>query len=710
RLAQHLHTLLDAALADDARPLATLPLAAAGEAAVIERANATAQPIPTVRVMQTIAELAAARPKRTAVRAADGELDYAALDARANRLARHLGACGVQRGQAVAVSLPRGVDLPVALLAILKLGAHYVPLDPTHPPARRAAVLADSGARHGVHRGVVDPAGGAVQWIDLGAADAVIAAQAATAPNVDVAAEDIAYLIYTSGSTGKPKGVPIRHESLSNLLMSMASAPGFGERDTLLAVTTVAFDIATLELLLPLMCGATLAIADDLAVTDGAALGALIEQHGVSVMQATPAGWRLLLEAGFKSPPGFRAWCGGEAIDTALAVDLLGSGATLWNLYGPTETTIWSSALRLTPALLEGPTVPIGGPIANTRFEVRDTTGQTTPVDVAGELCIGGVGVTPGYRDRPQLNAEAFVDGDHGRVYRAGDRARWNGDGTLTFLGRRDSQVKLRGFRIELGEIEASAVRFAGVDAAVANVVTSAGSESLLALYVRGAAVDVEALRAHLATLLPTYMVPGFIVPLEALPLSPNGKWDRAALPDPRDAAPTREVSAGRAPETPTERELASIWSALLGVAITNAETDFFAAGGHSLTAARLVARIEATLQVRLPLVTVFEQRRLDRLATAIDEQLARGASPARARIRRQAPGSPLHLSRAQQRQWVLAKLEPNNPSYHLPAALRLRWPVERTAMTHALATLVERHDALRMAFDDHGGNASVRL
>jgi arthrofactin-type cyclic lipopeptide synthetase B len=444
-----------------------------------------------------------------------------------------------------------------------------------------------------------------------------IAASSATAPRIAVSKDTAAYVIYTSGSTGLPKGVAVTHGAVVNFLTSMAREPGLTKDDVLLAVTTIAFDIAGLELYLPLAVGAKVVIAEREEVIDGFVLLLHLEQCGATVMQATPATWRILLEAGFRAKPGFRMLCGGEALPRELANRLLEGAGALWNMYGPTETTIWSSCVRVSAG--DAP-ISVGKPIANTQLYVLDHQDQPVPAGVAGQLHIGGDGVARGYHNRPDLTAERFVKNPFhaGRMYRAGDLAKWLPNGELQVLGRIDHQIKLRGFRIELGEIEARLAEHAAVREAVVLVREDQPGDQRLVAYAVPAphtAPEAEVLRTHLAAALPEHMVPAAYVVMDALPLSPNGKLDRKALPAPDLAAFT--TSAFEPPQGEIEALIAAIWQQLLGLDRVGRTDNFFNLGGNSLLAIKLIERLrQRDLQVDIR--SLFNTPTLAKLAQTI--------------------------------------------------------------------------------------------
>ncbi|WP_137918625.1 non-ribosomal peptide synthetase [Hydrogenophaga sp. 2FB] len=532
-----------------------------------------------------------------------GELSHGELHERSNRLARALRVRGVARGALVGLCIERGLDMLVAQLAILKAGAAYVPLDPAYPgdrltdmakDAQLALLVSESSLVH------------ALPWprektllLDIDAASIDSQPDAALPPDAarDAQPLDPAYVIYTSGSTGMPKGVAVHHQAVVNFLAAMAREPGLKASDTLLAVTTLSFDIAVLELLLPLTVGAKIVLASREDALDGGALAAMLTEHRVTVMQATPSSWRMLVESGWKPTPGLKALIGGEGLPVDLAEQLLERCGELWNMYGPTETTVWSTCWRV-----EHPQrgIRIGRPIANTTIHILDERLQPCPIGVPGEICIGGEGVALGYHQRPELTAERFIadpERPGERLYRTGDRGRWCHDGTLEHHGRTDFQVKVRGHRIELGEIESQLMDHPSV----ARVVVIAredrpGDQRLVAYLVAkpAAATEAAALREHLKTRLPHYMLPQHFVELDAIPLLPNGKVNRKALPVPNaEQDATDNCADGTVPANATEQAIAAIWVRLLNVEKVGSNDYFFNLGGHSLLALRAVQEMQ---------------------------------------------------------------------------------------------------------------------
>jgi amino acid adenylation domain-containing protein len=637
--------LLQSIVTDAARPLARIPyLPAAERERLLYTYNDSAHDFPRARcIHELIAAQARAHPEAVAVEFGAERLSYAALEAGSNQLATLLRErLGGRGGCRVAVAVERSAQLPAALLAVLKAGCAYVPLEPAHPEARLRHILEDAGVAALITDGSVGaqllPEGVAVLHLREDAA--ALAATPEAAPAGGAAPADLAYVMYTSGSTGLPKGVEVEHHSVVNFLAAMARSPGLTAEDVLLAVTTVSFDIAALELYLPLSVGARVVIAARETLADGFALRREMEAHGVTAMQATPATWRLLLEAGFCAPPGFKMLCGGEALTRELATRLQRSAGVLWNLYGPTETTIWSSCGRVAPG--DAP-VSVGRPIANTQFYVLDAEQQPVAQGMPGELYIGGEGVARGYHGRPELTAQKFLPNPFaaGRVYRSGDLARWLPDGELALLGRTDTQVKLRGSRIELGEIENALARLLGLEAAVLLREDTPGSARLVAYYRDdGSAHTPEALRTALAAQLPEVMIPSAWVVLKEFPLNAHGKLDRAALPAAEPGAGGLDEFV--APRTPTELCLARIWGEVLHLPRVGANMDLLRLGADSIQLFQIIAR-STREGIRLTARQLLQERTLravaalaDAAAPAADASAAQAALPTLGQFQRE--------------------------------------------------------------------------
>ena len=691
------------AVAASARPVA--PAAPVVDPQLVAWNAATAIPQePHARVEQWVSRQAAATPDAVALVAQGTTLTYAALESRANRFANLLKSRGVGAGMLVGVCLTRGPDLVPSLLGILKTGAAYVPLDPGFPKDRLQYMAEDAGVRLVITDSTNAGLSGVSRELQLRIDDdaAAIAAASDAAVPVDAAWRDDAtmYVIYTSGSTGKPKGVVLPQNAVCNFLASMRKEPGLKASDRLLAVTTLSFDIAVLELFLPLTSGARIVLAQREEAMDGEVLARLAQAQGINVMQATPTTWHMLLDANWRAPAGFRALCGGEPLPPSLAERMLDAGVELWNMYGPTETTVWSTLCRITDANQK---ITIGRPIANTQVWVLDEQLKPCAIGQEGELCIGGAGVAKGYFKRDELTAEKFIanpfDRTPGaRIYRTGDLARWREDGTLEHLGRLDFQVKIRGYRIELGEIEARLAALPGVARTVVMArEDSPGDVRLVGYFVPqpGANPDVTQLRESLRVGLPDYMLPQHIVALDAMPLLPNGKIARKALPAPAGPvlASNREITA---PRNDVERSVARAMRAVLKIAELGVHDDFFSLGGHSLLAARLIGQLNRDLGLQLSLRVLFESPTVEKLALAIEQVRGGPPAPQRAAIVRSENQRTAPLTMMQERIRFVEEMYPGRVVYHAPSAHRLKGPMNLGAFEHAFSAMVRRQPSLR--------------
>jgi amino acid adenylation domain-containing protein len=623
QMQRHYLGLLETVASAPATPIRTLSLLKESERhQIVEEWNRTAMPAsPYATVTGWFETQAAKLPAAAAVVFGERTLTYAELDAQSNKLAGILRCHGVARGTVVGVFLHRSPEMVVALLGILKAGGAYLPLDPQLPAQRIEFLIADAAVPLIITqtelRDPLSDSGAALFMIDQ-------TSEGVEQPLTDTPkSEDLAYLIYTSGSTGNPKGTEICHRALVNLLASMLREPGLTSEDTLVAITTLSFDIAGLEIFGPLVCGATLVVASREQVLDPELLASLLEKSAATVMQATPSTWRMLVEAGWMGRANLRMWCGGEDLRPDLAESLLARGRELWNLYGPTETTIWSAAHRVKSG--ENP-ILIGRPIGNTRMYILGPEGQPAPVGVPGELYIAGAGVARGYWRRPELTEARFVPDPFDRVpgrrmYRTGDLARYRLDGQIQLIGRTDHQIKLRGHRIELGEIEVVIERHPEVLQAVVALHGEGSSQQLIA-YIKqsDAAVDTGTLRSWLQERLPDYMVPSAFIALAEIPLTPNGKVDRKRLPI--EKASTRETSTPIAsPRNRLEEQLVQIWSEILGVDRVGVRENFFDLGGHSLLLIRVHARLRKELDPDLAVIDLFRYPTIESMASWLNRR-----------------------------------------------------------------------------------------
>jgi amino acid adenylation domain-containing protein len=661
RMLGHMRTLLEGIVANPDRCLSSLPILTEAERhqQLIEW-NETQVECPQKKCIHQLFEEQVERtPDAVAVVFEDQQLTYDELNRKANQLAHYLQQLGVEPEVLVGICMERSLNMLVGLLGILKAGGAYVPLDPAYPKERLAFILQDAGvsvlltqqnlaAQLPEHRARV---------ICLDARWEEIARQSECTtrtlrdrnPTHETTPENLAYAIYTSGSTGQPKGVQIPHSALVNFLSAMRQTPGLSEKDILLSVTTLSFDIAALELYLPLIVGARLVIVSREVAADGTQLLQQLTSCGATVMQATPATWRLLLAAGWQNHRPLKILCGGEALDYSLADRLLERGTELWNLYGPTETTIWSAIHKVEPqnsAESQNGLVSIGRPIANTQFYILDPYMQPVPVGVSGELHIGGVGLARGYLNRPELTAQKFIPNPFSiqekaenrrqkaegsvqhptsniqhpklsRLYKTGDLARYLPDGNIEFLGRIDHQVKVRGFRIELGEIEAVLSQYPRVrEAVVAAREDEQGSQRLVAytVFEPEQTPTITELRRFLEKKLPSYMVPSAFVPLDALPLTPNGKVDRKALPAPEVLRPELDVTYVM-PQTEAEQAIAKVWQNTLKIEKIGIHDNFFELGGHSLLLVQVNSQLRELFNTDLSLIELFRYPTISALA-----------------------------------------------------------------------------------------------
>jgi amino acid adenylation domain-containing protein len=710
----HIQTLLTAIVDAPERKITELQLLTVAERRrVLNDLNDTVVEYPShKRAHELIEEQARRGPDSVAVAFEGGQLTYGELNRRSNQMAHYLRELGVGPEVLVGLLMERSIEMMIALLGALKSGGAYVPLDPLYPAERLAYIIDDARIGALLAQGAASEAlpPNQAKVINIDALQPEIDRRSQANPGRSTGSQNLAYVIYTSGSTGRPKGVQIQHGSVVNFLTSMYRQPGIAEHDALLAVTTLSFDIAALELLLPLTVGARVVLVSRETATDGARLCGRMAESGASLMQATPATWRLLLQAGWEAERKLKILCGGEAWGKDLAAQLLRNGANVWNMYGPTETTIWSTIANVKPG--EG-SPPIGRPIANTQIYVLDAELNPVPIGTPGELYVGGDGLARGYLNRPDLTAERFIPDPFAnesgrRLYRAGDLARHLSEGPLEYLGRVDHQVKIRGFRIELGEIEAVLARHPAVRQVVVIDEADPSGERRLTAYLVAAecgGCPADELRAHLRRQLPDYMTPSLMVWLDQMPLTPNGKIDRRALPE---AKRVMAESAGAyvAPRTRLEESLTEIWREALGLEQVGIEDNFFEVGGHSLLATQVISRVRAACGVEVSLRRLFEAPRVSALAEEIESELRRRESADPKAVEQVAgprrvteEGEEIELSFAQQRLWFLDQLEPESSAYNIPSAVRLRGKLDVEALERAINEIVRRHEALRTVF-----------
>ncbi|MFF0522326.1 non-ribosomal peptide synthase/polyketide synthase [Actinomadura nitritigenes] len=701
----HLQTLLDAVTADPAVRLSQLSLPTPAEIAQLE-AWSTGPSASTGNLLahEQFTSRAAEAPHAIAVVAGEHRLTYSDVEQRANRLAHHLLALGSGPESVIAVCLPRGTDLIVALLAIWKAGAGYLPLDPGSPLARTSHQLTDASAGLLITTtdllDVLPDQLVPLVLLDDRTTQEAVGARLGTPPGVRPHTAGTAYLIYTSGSTGTPKAVAVHHAGLRNLVLAQRERFGVTSSDRVVQYAPVGFDASISEIAVTLSAGATLVIADDSHRRSPERLAEHLTRHQVTLATLPPA---LLAVLNREQVPTLRTVVSaGERLRASTAVRWRSRNLHLINAYGPTEATVCATVANVETAPGQAP--PIGTPIPNTAARVLDKHLNPVPVGVPGELFVGGAQLARGYHGRPALTAERFVPDPHAndgtRLYRTGDRVRRHPDGQLEYLGRTDTQLKLRGHRIEPGEVEAALTRHPRVrDAVVVPHEDDHGETRLVAYLSTPSSAEpptVTELRDGLKNLLPDYMVPAAFVHLDALPLTANGKLDRAALPSPGADRP--DLTTGyRPPSTPTERELASIWSDVLGLQRVGADDDFFDLGGHSIRATQVIARIRSRMHVDIPIAALFDTPVLSAFAVMVDQAALTRPLPA---IEPADRTKPLPLSFAQQRLWFLHQLDPEGANYHVPTTLDLAGALDVEALRRALSEVTARHEVLRTTIE----------
>jgi amino acid adenylation domain-containing protein len=706
-----LSSLAEGLKAEPRRALRSLDVLPAGERALVTEAwNATDRPYPNEASVHELFEARVAQhPDATALACGDHVLTYSELNVRANRLAHHLRGHGVAPDARVAICLPRSIDLVVAELGVLKAGAAYVPIDPSFPAARIQFLTGDSGSRVLLTRTGVDvPEFAGVVRIDVDTLPMAGAANAAAR----VGGAATAYVMYTSGSTGQPKGVLVPHRAIARLVVNNGYA-SFGTDDCVACAANPSFDATTLEVWAPLVNGGRLVVVEQEVVLEPSHFAEELVRQGVTVLWLTVGLFNQYADELSDVWHRLRYLIvGGDALDADVIARVLRNSppAHLLNGYGPTEATTFAVTHEIAGVPKGARSIPLGRPIGNTRVYIVDDNGEPVPIGVSGELWIGGAGIAHGYVNRPTITAERFVpdpfSGTCGsRLYRTGDLGRWLPDGTIEFLGRADHQLKIRGFRVELGEIEARLHQHPAVrDGVVVARGEGAGDKQLVVYWVAREEVASDALRAYLSEHLPEYMVPAAFVRLEAMPLTPNGKVDRRALPAPEiDAYRTQSYEP---PAGNTETALAAIWSEVLGVEQVGRHDNFFDLGGQSLLAVRTLSRVRHVLQVSIPLGSLFEGPVLRDFARTVD-------SAAQVQLPAIEPASrdvPLPLSFAQQRLWFLDRLGDVDRAYQIQKRMCLRGALDADALRRALNRIVVRHEALRTTFPAIDGRPEQRL
>ncbi|PZU94481.1 MAG: non-ribosomal peptide synthetase [Pseudanabaena sp.] len=706
KMVSHFQNLLEAIAINPDQKIYNLPLLTQFESQqILFNWNNTVVNYPEHICFHQLIELQVQRtPNAIAVIYENQQLTYQELNQKANQLAHHLLAIGIQSEQLIGICIERSLDMLVGLLGILKAGATYVPIDPSYPRDRIEYMLSDSQAKILItQQSVINqiPAYTGL-IICLDGEQHKLSQSPNHNPQIAIDSNQLAYVIYTSGSTGKPKGVQVLHKGVTNFLLSMQNTPILSQSDVLVAVTTICFDIAVLELYLPLLVGAKLIIASRDVARDAMQLQQLIISEQATCMQATPSTWRMLLEVGWQGGKNFKVLCGGENLPLPLASSLASQNGFVWNLYGPTEATVWATISQVKP---DDRQVSIGRPLANTQLYVLDGQLQPVPIGVAGELHIGGVQVARGYLNRPDLTSERFIADPfsadpNAKLYKTGDRVRYLHNGSIEYLGRIDFQVKLRGFRIELGEIESVLLQQPYIREAIVLLHEESLDEKYLVAYIVPDQVDVHILelRRVLRHQLPEYMVPALFVELTSLPLTPNGKVDRRSLPAPTFFHSSSETIIEDT-RTPIEDLLANIWSNVLGIKSVSIHDNFFAMGGHSLKVMQVMARVRDSFSIDLPLQTLFREPTIAGLSREIEAAYQNQQGYQIPPIVPTERSTYEPVSFAQQRMWFLQQFEHNNATYNIPIVYRISGLLEIAILEKSLVALVKRHEILRTSF-----------
>ncbi|AFJ59187.1 non-ribosomal peptide synthetase PvdL [Pseudomonas fluorescens A506] len=702
RLAEHFIHLLHAVCAQPQHAIGDLPLMQADEQQPWSEAPCAPARhwLPQLLNQQT--------SDATALVWQDGSLTFAQLHTQANRLAHYLRDKGVGPDVCVAIAAERSPQLLIGLLAIIKAGGAYVPLDPDYPAERLAYMLKDSGVQLLLTQTALLPQLPSAEGVCVIAMDSLhLDSWPTQAPGLHLHGDNLAYVIYTSGSTGQPKGVGNTHGALAERLQWMQATYQLNETDVLMQKAPISFDVSVWECFWPLITGCRLVLAGPGEHRDPHRIAQLVQEHGVTTLHFVPPLLQLFIDEPLAAECTSlrRLFSGGEALPAELRNRVLARlpAVQLHNRYGPTETAI--NVTHWQCAASDGESSPIGRPLGNVICRVLDEQLNPLPAGVPGELCIGGIGLARGYLSRAGLTAERFVADPLGaagtRLYRTGDRARWNADGVLEYLGRLDQQVKLRGFRVEPEEIEARLLAQAGIAQAVVLV----RDAQLIGYYTADAELDEQRVKIALAAELPEYMVPALLMRLDAMPLSPSGKLDRRALPEP--VWQTREHVE---PHTPLQLQIAAIWREVLGLPRIGLRDDFFALGGHSLLATQIISRTRQACDVELPLRTLFEASELGDFAEQVGLIQAAGQRNQQMAIAKVDRSQPVPLSYSQQRMWFLWQMEPDSPAYNVGGMARLRGVLDVGRFEAALQALIMRHETLRTTFPSVDGVACQKV
>ena len=644
-------------------------------------------------------------PAKTAVIEDNKTISFHDLDIQSDQVANYLSSLGIVPGDIVGLCIERSLEMVISVLGILKSGCTYLPMDPSFPDDRIKYMYEDSGAKVLISQSSLEEKFRHFPNTKIVLTDKdkeKISKSGSKKPAIKISKQSLAYMIYTSGSTGKPKGVKVHHQAVVNFLNSMSKKPGFSKKERLLAVTTLSFDISVLEIFMPLSFGGELIIAKADDISDGQKLSGLLDQHDITMMQATPATWNILLGSGWDGKKNLKALCGGEAILPGLVKELLPRVESLWNMYGPTETTVWSTCNQLTGYT---PPILVGTPIDNTTIYILDKYNNQLPVGVIGEVCIGGLGVTKGYNNRPELTAEKFIQYENGQIiYKTGDFGRFLTDGNIELFGRMDNQIKLRGFRIEPGEIESLLSRLEGVREAVVKVHKFDDGDDRLVAFLNaegGFSMTNEDMTGSLSKHLPAYMIPSFFQVSDGFPRLPNGKINKKALVlEIDESAKTDETDFDSL--TDTQKKLFNIWSDVLKIKNISPSKNFFDIGGNSLLAIRILNKIKEELGYTMSFKSFIAYPSIIKAANYIDSQSH--SEDKTTELIHLTGTTNLPLSFNQKRLWLISKLQPDIASYIIPYTYKLYGAINLELLQKSLDILFQRHHIVFSLIKEENG------
>ncbi len=696
RLKENFVQLVQSAVENPELSISELSVISAGDRKLLSGFNNTLTPVSGGFVQTFFEDQAAHQPDRSAVFSGSTSMTFKELNERSNQLSRHLSSLGAKGGDVVGVCIERSVDMVVSVLGVLKAGCCYLPMDPSFPDERISYMYEDSGAKVLISQSSLNSKFRHFPDTSIVLMDKdieLIGRYDKGRPEINITVQDLAYMIYTSGSTGKPKGVKVHHEAVVNFLSSMSKKPGFSKDDSLLAVTTLSFDISVLEIFMPLSFGGKLVVADTDDIFDGDKLSALLNLHDITIMQATPATWNILLGSGWRGKSDLKALCGGEAIPPGLVKELLPRTSSLWNMYGPTETTVWSTCKQLTD--LSTP-ILVGTPIDNTTIHIVDRNNRELPVGVVGEVCIGGLGVTKGYNNRPELTAEKFIRFGNGElIYKTGDLGRYLADGNIELFGRSDNQIKLRGFRIELGEIESLLSQLPGVKESVVKVHKFRDNDERLVAFLNTEpefSMNAEEISGELSQNLPGYMIPSFYQSSEGFPRLPNGKINKKALIL-QEGEKQKEAETEFFDLSPTQQKLIRIWEDILKTRNIPPSKSFFDIGGNSLLAIRILNKIKEELGLSMTFKSFIGYPTVLQQAFYIDSQTQPSGKAIQLVHQTQTTNLPLTFN--QKRLWLISELRPDIPTYIIPFTYRFSGRLDTEIFKKSLNILFQRHHVL---------------